>query len=270
MWRVLHVRMSCIFLFFFFFLSYPYLFSCLSSLESGLSAGAVLSCLNLGWASRKEYIGGESLAVTRCVFVALIGTPVPPVRNRSDFACGRSKFAQIEKKKRGGVYFRVFKYIKKKKKKKEEKEIFFRFVPFHGASVFRLYNDRKGSRVNAYRGALKGEPSRKRRKLRRSRRTKDSRSARISYLTAHRTLLPPLFSFFFIPHVISLLFLSFYLSLSIYLFLSLSILCLRSFTCTLCHPLSVSWVCVKRSFRCCAAFRQSTSSIYVGLPPSTQ
>lgn len=92
------------FFFFFFFLSYPYLFSCLSSLESGLSAGAVLSCLNLGWASRKEYnIGGESLAVTRCVFVALIGTPVPPVRNRSDFACGRSKFAQIEKKKGGSI-----------------------------------------------------------------------------------------------------------------------------------------------------------------------
>lgn len=79
-----------------------------------------------------------------------------------------------------------------------------------------------------------------------------TRSARISYLSEHRTLLPSSISFH--PTLLSLsLFISIYSLFSIFH--------------VYCHPLSVSWVCVKRSFRCCAAFRQSTSSIYTsGFP----
>lgn len=102
MWRVLHVRMSCtrIFLYSFFFSPIPIIFL---SLVAGkwLSAGAVV-LFESGLSFAERYIGGESLAVTRCVFVALIGTPTSG-EDRSDFACGRSKFAQMKRDN-----FRVF------------------------------------------------------------------------------------------------------------------------------------------------------------------
>lgn len=115
-------------------------------------------------------------------------------------------------------------------------------------TTYRSSNDRKATVQRCFERSPGG---REKRKLRRCQRTKDSKCTHILLV---RTSNPSSLFYLFPPTLLSLsLFISIYSLFSIFH--------------VYCHPLSVSWVCVKRSFRCCAAFRQSTSSIYIGLPP---